>query len=106
MTKIGWNVLTSDDPFNVQGKQTKYLDNLFAQKEEEKVKQKKIESEATTLQTSFVNAFRNELQTDSPYKRNIMINDIQEATKQYADLINTIDEMDGIERARTNKQMP
>lgn len=94
MTKIGWNVLTSDDPFNVQGKQIKYLDDMFAQKDEEKVKQKKVENDATSLQSTFVNAFRNELQTDSPYKRNIMINDIQEATKQYTDLLSTIDSMD------------
>ena len=52
MTKIGWNVLTSDDPFNVQGKQTKYLDNLFAQKEEEKVKQKKIRKTSPSYSAS------------------------------------------------------
>ena len=37
---------------------------------------------------------------------NIMVNDIQEATKQYTDLLSTIDSMDGIERARTHDQMP
>jgi hypothetical protein len=41
MTKIGWNFLTSDDPFNVKGKQTKYLDDMFAQKDEEKNQTKK-----------------------------------------------------------------
>ena len=73
---------------------------------EEKAKQKKVENDATSLQSTFLNAFRNELQTDSPYKRNIMVNDIQEATKQYTDLLSTIDSMDGIERARTHDQMP
>lgn len=79
---------------------------MFAQKEEQKKKEEKLQNDATTLQTSFVNAFRNDLQTTSPYKRNIMTNDIQEATKQYADLMNTIDMMDGIENARTNEKMP
>ena len=67
---------------------------MFAQKDEEKIKQKKIEDDAISLQSSFANALRNELQTTSPYKRNIMMNDIQEATKQYTDLMGTIDSMD------------
>lgn len=94
MTKIGWNFLTTDDPFNVKGKQTKYLDDMFAQKDEEKVKQKKVEDRATSLQSTLVNAFRNQLQTNSPYLRNMAVNDIQEATKQLTDIYQTIDSMD------------
>jgi hypothetical protein len=105
MVKVGWNALTTDDPFNLQGKQTQYLDDMFAEKEKKKAEQVKREQQARSVQSTFMSGFKSDFQTKSPSKRVVIANQVDEATKQYSSLYDTIDSMDGIEFTKTNQQL-
>lgn len=78
---------------------------MFAEKEKKKAEQEKRDQQARSVQSTFISGLRNDFQTKSPSKRVVIANQVDEATKQYSALYDTIDSMDGIEFTKTNQQL-
>jgi len=76
---------------------------MFAEKEKQKAEQEKREQQQRSVQSTFISGLKNDFQTKSPSKRVVIANQVDEATKQYSSLYDTIESMDGIEFARTQE---
>lgn len=65
-----------------------------ADEKKAKENQAKMEQAQRSVQSTFLSGLKSDFQTRSPNKRVILANQVDEATKQYSSLYDTIETMD------------
>lgn len=91
---IHWDMSAENSQTKWNAEEKKRQENLAKQQQQQK-----------SIQTTFLNGFKEDFNTKSPNKRVVLSNQVDEATKQYSALYDTIESMDGIEHTATQEQL-
>lgn len=99
----GWDLFSGTFTWDMDGSEAEK--KWAADEKKAKENQAKMEQAQRSVQSTFLSGLKSDFQTRSPNKRVILANQVDEATKQYSSLYDTIETMDWIDPTKTNKAL-